>query len=503
MVFLLPTRGDTIPDRWDRRESSVWRLGTHSGARASMHATPSAEREGCRGRVSAISKPADQHGRHVPRSERASRRGRCAPVHRRRRRGDGDAVTHRRTCGIPRRDWSFASARVARRNCGVPCRDRSFTAASLAEAGPLLPLSSPVAAAASLAETGPALSLSATVAPATSCSEDDSALSFSSVAAPTVPGAHVAVGVSASASDAYDFGASLCADALAYVAELYAADGHLPTRAAATGCVHAAISEEEDDGDWVRDEMSTRWVHVLGSVRARETALRMADVRQARDPTTAVRAIRSRAAPTPVRFSSPEESAAYVPFKGVPARGCGPEPFTPRPRVAGAGACDALASVGRSARASVERKETYEAQAQAVQCYMAPQSWGGAYASSSGGAYATPAGAMQTYEAQAQVMQCHMAPQSSGGAYAAPAGAMQTYEAQAQAQALQFHMPSTWSPAWKGGCRRRTAATRPTRTRTLTLLEQRRTLTRQRSARRRAVVRRRSERRRMVILRAI
>jgi hypothetical protein len=61
------------------------------------------------------------------------------------------------------------------------------------------------------------------------------------------------VGVSASASDVDDFGASLRADALAYVAELYAADGRLPTRPAAAGGVYAAISEEEDDGDGVRD----------------------------------------------------------------------------------------------------------------------------------------------------------------------------------------------------------------------------------------------------------
>jgi hypothetical protein len=104
------------------------------------------------------------------------------------------------------------------------------------------------------------------------------------------------VGVSASASDVNDFGDSLHAVALAYVAELYAAgtDGRLPAlprRATATGGVYAAISEEEDDGDEVRDEMSARWVHILGRVRARETALHISNVRRARAPATAVRAI--------------------------------------------------------------------------------------------------------------------------------------------------------------------------------------------------------------------
>jgi hypothetical protein len=59
---------------------------------------------------------------------------------------------------------------------------------------------------------------------------------FPSIAAPTAPGAHVAVGVSASASDVDDFGDSLRADALAYVAELYAADGRLQVRRRRAAC---------------------------------------------------------------------------------------------------------------------------------------------------------------------------------------------------------------------------------------------------------------------------
>jgi hypothetical protein len=55
----------------------------------------------------------------------------------------------------------------------------------------------------------------------------------------------------------------LHADALAYVAELCAAGTvrRLPAllrRATATGGVYAAISEEEEDGDEMSDEMSAR-----------------------------------------------------------------------------------------------------------------------------------------------------------------------------------------------------------------------------------------------------
>jgi hypothetical protein len=442
--------------------------------------------------------PANQHGHHVLRSERASRRGRCASIHRRRRRGDGDSLQRRRcgdgdaiahrstslaetcpalplsstvataaplaetgpslplsppvaataalaetgpslplsppiasaaplvetgpalplsssvaaaaslpalsspiaaaallpaasspvaaaaslaeigpalplsvataaplaeTCpSLPLSPPAAAAASLAETGPSLPLSSTVATAAFLAETGPALPLSSPVAgatslpaplspvagatslpassspvtAAASLPETGPARPLSTPVAHVTSCSVKGPALPFPSVASPTASGAHIVVGVSASASDVDKFGALLRADELAYVAELYAADGRLP-RATATGGVYAAISEEEDDGDGMRDEMTARWVRILGRIRVRETSTRSADVRQGRDPPTAVRAIRSLAAPTPVRFSSPEESAAYIPFKGVPARGRGPAPFTPLPRATGAG----------------------------------------------------------------------------------------------------------------------------------------------------------------------
>jgi hypothetical protein len=64
----------------------------------------------------------------------------------------------------------------------------------------------------------------------------------------------------------------------------------------------------------------------------------------------------------------------YVFFKGVPAYGRGPAPFTPRPRATGVGACADLASVAHGESASVEHQETCSAQAQAVQYHMALQS---------------------------------------------------------------------------------------------------------------------------------
>jgi hypothetical protein len=124
----------------------------------------------------------------------------------------------------------------------------------------------------------------------------DTALLLSSTVAPATPAAHradahVASDASASASDVDDFGASMRADAMAYVAELYAA-GNIglvpppPRRATATGGVYAAISEESDG-----DEVSARWVHIMGRVRARATTMRCSDVRRARAPATAFRAI--------------------------------------------------------------------------------------------------------------------------------------------------------------------------------------------------------------------
>jgi hypothetical protein len=83
------------------------------------------------GRVSTITKPADQHSRRVPRPERGSRRGRCGSVCRRRRCGDG---RHRR------RGRQLALRLTLRRR-------------SLLSPAP----------AASRAETDPALSLSSTV----------------------------------------------------------------------------------------------------------------------------------------------------------------------------------------------------------------------------------------------------------------------------------------------------------------------------------------------------
>jgi hypothetical protein len=67
-------------------------------------------------------------------------------------------------------------------------------------------------------------------------------------------GAHVAAGVSASASGADDFGDSLHTCALAHVAEAYATETVWrvpapPRRATATGGAETAISEEEYDGD--------------------------------------------------------------------------------------------------------------------------------------------------------------------------------------------------------------------------------------------------------------
>jgi hypothetical protein len=182
-----------------------------------------------------------------------------------------------------------------------------------------------------------------------------------------------------------------------------------PRRAMATGRVYAAISEESDG-----DEVSARWARIAMRVRARATAQRFSDVRQACAPATAVRAIRSLAAPTPVRFSSPEESKVYVPFKGVLAYGRGPAPFTPRPRSAGVRACADLAPVAHGTSASIEHQEACGAQAQAAQYFMALQS--------SGGTCATPSGVMQAYGAQAQN----------------------------QAQALQFIAPPACSPALGG-----------------------------------------------------
>jgi hypothetical protein len=128
--------------------------------------------------------------------------------------------------------------------------------------------------------------------------------------------------------------------------------------------MYAAISEEEDDGDGEDDGggVSKRWARILGRFRAQATALRLAAVRQVHVPATAVRAIRSLAAPTPVRFASPKESeGAYVPFKGLPAHGCEQGPATPRPRMlteAGTGTCDVRASVEHDVRASVEGQST-------------------------------------------------------------------------------------------------------------------------------------------------
>jgi hypothetical protein len=203
-------------------------------------------------------------------------------------------------------------------------------------------------------------------------------------------------------TDADDFGVSLRAVAMAYVAELHAAGGVgfvLPPsrRAMATGGVYAAMASEESDGD----EVSALWTLIMGRVRARATTLRFSDVRRERAPATAVRAIRSLAAPTPVRFSSPEESDSYVPFKGVPAYGGGPAPFTPRPRATGVGACADLAPVAHGALASVEHQEACGAQAQAAQYHMALQS--------SGGTCATLAGVMHNAYSVGGTQRIHLA----------------------------------------------------------------------------------------------